>query len=107
MPRKQKRPLRTLASTLPLTDDNPMRAHTYPGQASWAINSKHTCRECVQFESPGRFAGGVLKPGRCKLAAQYLPYPQPRFPHHAKACKEFKRNADAPAMFKEPIAGKR
>lgn len=102
MPRsKGPKPAKTLGPSVPLTDDNPMRVHTYPGQFSWAVSSRTTCRECTRFVDYGYYAGGALKPGHCELSARHLPPPPVRFPHHAKSCKAFVRHLGAPTAFKQ------
>jgi hypothetical protein len=82
---------------------------TFAGQASWAIDSTRTCRECAFWTGCGRGAGrraasGIggseLKPRPCSkyrdLMNGAIGTP---VPHSATACKFFLENPNPPAAY--------
>lgn len=77
-----------------------------PGMMSWAGGTPgHTCRECVEFNSPGYYAGGQkgggLKPGKCKAYERYMGKPGKAFPHNTQACLHFNPSDGPPKPFAE------
>jgi hypothetical protein len=78
---------------------------TFEGQAGWAMDPSHTCRECVLWtgkpdEKPERYAwksivGQLLKPRRCAKFFRLTNEWGPRIPHDATACRFFEP-ADRP-----------
>jgi hypothetical protein len=76
---------KTLSSPVPLTEPADLRearAHTYTGQASWAIGPQ-VCGDCKFFRR--RLERGSCIKARKMLMAQRVP----RFPRIAWACRYF------------------
>jgi hypothetical protein len=83
-----------------LTEENVFHVATKPGQAHFACDNQHTCRECVHWlnQKGERTRLGLLKPARCKKALLTTPDPMPEVPHSAWACKHFAANPTPPAI---------
>ena len=77
---------------------------THPGQAHWADNPAHTCRECSFWgfadEPFKRACSGRLLALQCAKFRELTGNKNgPRVPHYAHACKFLERNPDAPSVF--------
>ena len=73
-----------------LTDPNFIHLATEPGQAHFASDTSHTCRECGHWANQRgeRAKHGILKPARCRKALEHLRDPPP-IPHSATNCRHF------------------
>ena len=80
-----------------LTDSNLSHLATEPGQAHFASNANHTCRECLHWANQRgeRAKHGILKPARCRKALEHLKDPPP-IPHSATSCRHFQAAANPP-----------
>jgi hypothetical protein len=89
-----------------LTGRTPVANATEPGQADWADpNAPTTCRQCVQWgdlsRSRKRDHWGSLLPAPCRKARALLPGRRlAPVPHHAKTCRFFEMNPNAPEAMK-------
>lgn len=64
-----------------LTLETVVQINTFPGQAHFATDPVHTCRECYHWEKSKQ------KTSRCLKASSMLKQNTPRIPHTAQACK--------------------
>jgi hypothetical protein len=82
-----------------LTEENVSHLATKPGQAHFAVDDKHTCRECEHWANQRgeRTRLGLLKEARCRKALQSLK-DIPPVPHSAKACRHFEPNPHPPTV---------
>jgi hypothetical protein len=88
-----------MVGSLHLTDENVAQIVTLPGQAHFAIDGRHTCRECAHWASKGqRDPKGNLKPAHCRKARLMSPEPLPEIPYRAWACKHFEASPTPPAI---------
>ena len=73
-----------------LTEPNFNYLETKPGQAHFASDANHTCRECEHWANQRgeRTSLGLLEPARCRKALRSLQDPPP-IPHDATACRHF------------------
>jgi hypothetical protein len=83
-----------------LTEENVFHVATKPGQAHFACDNQHTCRECAHWlnQKGVRDRKGNLKPARCKKALLSTLDPTPEVPHSAWACRHFEANPTPPAI---------
>ena len=82
-----------------LTDENFFHLATVAGQAHFACDASHTCRECAHWANMRgeRNHQGNLREARCRKALLYLQNPPP-IPHSAIACRHFELNTAAPTI---------
>jgi hypothetical protein len=80
-----------------LTGENVFHLATKPGQAHFAADINHTCRECEHWANQRgeRTRLGLLKEARCRKALQHLPNPPP-VAHTAWACRHFTPSPNPP-----------
>jgi hypothetical protein len=88
-----------MVGTEHLTDENLTHLATKPGQAHFAVDDQHTCRECGHWANQRgeRDRLGLLKEARCRKALQWLQDPPP-VPHNAIACRHFEAAPHPPAV---------
>ena len=88
-----------MVGSLYLTNPNVDYLATFPGQAHFAIDGQHTCRECVHWANRRgeRTKTGNLKPARCRMALRWLKEALP-IPHTASACRHFEADAESPEI---------
>ncbi|HEY1888462.1 MAG TPA: hypothetical protein VGG86_20835 [Roseiarcus sp.] len=80
---------------LNLTGESVGQIMTHPGQAHFAVDGVHTCRECEHWASKGqRDKARLLKPAQCLKA----PKEYPAIPHQAWACRYFELSPAPPPV---------
>jgi hypothetical protein len=89
-----------MVGSLHLTEENLNHIATKPGQAHFAIDNTHTCRECAHWlnREGARTPIGLLREGRCQKALLMTAGRLPTVPHSAWACKHFAANPTPPAI---------
>jgi hypothetical protein len=82
-----------------LFDQDASYLATLPGQAHFAVDSNHTCRECEHWANQRgeRNRIGLLKEARCRKALLSLKNPPP-IPHDATACRHFEASRNPPPI---------
>jgi hypothetical protein len=81
-----------------LTEENLAYLATKPGQAHFAIDDQHTCRECEHWANQrGERSKRILKEARCRKALQWLK-DSPPIPHSAIACRHFTPSPNPPPV---------
>jgi len=87
-----------MVGTSYLTAPNPQQLATQPGQAHFAVDVDHTCRECVYWANQrGERTKYELRPARCRKALMSMPDPPP-IPHSATACRHFQASLNPPEI---------
>ena len=85
-----------------LTDENVLHLATVAGQAHFACDANHTCRECLEWSNMRgeRNHLGNLKAARCRKALLLSANRDgiPPIPHGAIACRHFALNTAAPTI---------
>jgi hypothetical protein len=81
-----------------LTEPNFNHLATEPGQAHFASDTSHTCRECEHWANQRgeRTRIGLLKPARCLKALSLKDPPPVR--HGATACRHFEASPKPPEI---------
>jgi hypothetical protein len=89
-----------MVGTRNLTEENAIWIATLPGQAHFAIDDTHSCRECQSWGNHlgERTSAGLLRPGLCRKARAMSSANLPEVPHQAKACKHFEANPTPPPI---------
>jgi len=81
-----------------LTAINLQQLATHPGQAHFAIDLNHTCRECFYWANQrGERTKYELKPARCRKTLESMSDPPP-IPHSAIACRHFQASPNPPEI---------
>ena len=81
-----------------LVNSDPTQLATYPGQAHFATDGNHTCRECVHWANQrGERTKYELSRARCQKAVQMMGEDTTPIPHNANACRHFQA-APAPPV---------
>jgi hypothetical protein len=88
-----------MVGSLHLTEENVAWIVTLPGQAHFAVDGQHTCRECAHWANQrgDRDPKGNLKPAQC-LKALLAMRDAPEIPYRAWACKHFEASPTPPAI---------
>ena len=88
-----------MVGTSYLTSPNLAHLATVPGQAHFASDVSHTCRECLSWanQRAERDSHGSLKPARCQKALVWIKDPAP-VPHSATACRHFEAAPNPPEI---------
>lgn len=82
-----------------LTAPNLQQLATKPGQAHFAFDLNHTCRECEHWANQRgeRTNHGILREARCRKALLSMKDPPP-IPHSAIACRHFQAAPNPPEI---------
>jgi hypothetical protein len=89
-----------MVGSLNLTAENLLHIATLPGQAHFAVDNQHTCRECAHWmnQKGERDPKGNLKPALCRKARLMSSGRLPEIPYRAWACKHFEASPTPPPI---------